>query len=852
MRNMHKRQVEDFIKLLEQAHLEIKKAVNTQDYEAASDLLGQCQEGAIGLGNLIEKEEGEGVAVIPLLEAYCELAYQLYEELQQGQEINENRVYKNLRRSLIQIENSVKFDIKSRLEIVFFPYKASMWDSLESVWMAADADPDCDAYVVPIPYYERNADGTLGTYHYEGNDFPDYVPVVPYDTYSMENRRPDVVYIHNPYDQGNFVTSVDPRYYSAELKKYTDCLVYIPYYATSGGMSEGQALCRAYLYVDYIVVQSKEMLKFFDPSIPEEKFVPLGSPKFDRVIRMCKNPPEAPAQWKEKMEGRKAYFYNTSINGMLGNTEAFLKKMEYVFSCFEGREDACLLWRPHPLLESTFASMRPEYEPWYQNLKRKFIEGELGIYDDTPDMTKTIALSDAYIGDSGTSVTSLFGIVGKPLFIFNNMINTSPKEDDWRGEITIPVFDIWGDDRFYVTKNNQLWFSENNDYHYRFYMDLGTGYSGGNYYLKAIGIRDKIYVLPGNAQNLLVIKNKKIRKIDFRTQIARPGAFFSYWYNEKYIFLFPNQYPMLLRFNIETEELQGVEGIQRFYVRNINGEWQIGGIGVYGNELVFASPEEDEFIFLDIDTLKARGMRSGSECGLGTQTIVADGDDLWLLPMNGMTITCWNPKTGERREYDDLPEDFQSIKWPSGCECSERPFGNVAFSRNGDKERIVISPNWGNMYLTLDRESGKLKEWKPSVPFVNRGRNGYFTAGGMGGFPVLIPQGRKADYQIWYAPERKLYDVDIDTGECTEAEIGFDYEEWKSHEPGFMEESQWLQYCLLENAFNSLEEFLDGRVTGKPFDKGRQVKAFSKINADTEGMCGENVHRFICEKIRAK
>lgn len=251
--------------------------------------------------------------MIPLLEAYCELAYQLYEELQQGQEINENRVYKNLRRSLIQIENSVKFDIKSRLEIVFFPYKASMWDSLESVWMAADADPDCDAYVVPIPYYERNADGTLGTYHYEGNDFPDYVPVVPYDTYSMENRRPDVVYIHNPYDQGNFVTSVDPRYYSAELKKYTDCLVYIPYYATSGGMSEGQALCRAYLYVDYIVVQSKEMLKFFDPSIPEEKFVPLGSPKFDRVIRMCKNPPEAPAQWKEKMEGRKAYFYNTSM-----------------------------------------------------------------------------------------------------------------------------------------------------------------------------------------------------------------------------------------------------------------------------------------------------------------------------------------------------------------------------------------------------------------------------------------------------------------------------------------------------------------------------------------------------------
>ena len=295
MRKMHKRQIEDFIKLLEQAHLEIKKAVNAQEYVVAMDLLGQCQEGAIGIGNLIEKEEGEGFVTVSCVESYCELAYGLYEELLQQQEtekqkplqtINGNRIYKNLRKSLIQIENSVKHDIHGRQEVVFFPYKASMWDSLESVWMATDADPDCDAYVVPIPYYERNADGTLGTYHYEGNELPDYVQVVPYDTYNIETRKPDVVYIHNPYDQGNFVTSVDPRYYSSRLKKYTNCLVYIPYYATAGGMSEGQALCEAYLHVDYIVVQSKKFIHFFDAAVPEEKFLFLGSPKFDRVIRM--------------------------------------------------------------------------------------------------------------------------------------------------------------------------------------------------------------------------------------------------------------------------------------------------------------------------------------------------------------------------------------------------------------------------------------------------------------------------------------------------------------------------------------------------------------------------------------
>lgn len=858
MRKMHKRQSEDFIKLLEQAHLEIKKAVNAQEYDVAMDLLGQCQEGAIGIGNLIEKEEGEGFVTIPYVESYCETAYGLYEELRQQQELNQtenrvingNRIYKNLRKSLIQIENSVKYDIHSRLEVVFLPYKASMWDSLESVWQAADADPDCDAYVVPIPYYERNADGTLGTYHYEGNDLPDYVPVIPYDTYAIETRKPDAVYIHNPYDKGNYVTSIDPRYYSSKLKDYTDCLVYIPYYSTAGGMSEGQALCEAYFHVDYIVVQSKRIMKFFDPAVPEEKFLPLGSPKFDRVIRMCGNPPEPPLSWKEKMEGRKVYFYNTSIGGMLGNTEIFLKKMEYIFSCFEGRENACLLWRPHPLLESTFDSMRPAYRTWYDRLKKRFIDENLGIYDDTPDMTKTIALSDVYIGDSGTSVTSLFGIVGKPLFIFNNWINTLPEKEDWRGEIINPAFDMWGDDRFQITRNNQLWFSENNDYHYKFYMDLGTGYSGGGYYIRAVEIRGKVYVLPGNAQNLLVIKNKRIKKIDFKTQIAQPGAFYSYWYNEKYIFLFPNQYPLLLRFNIETEELQGIEGIRDFYVRkNMNGEWKIGGVGIYGNELVFASPEDNEFIFLDIDTLHARGLCSNSLCNLGTQGIVNDKDDLWLLPLNGMTVTRWNPKTGDIREYDDVPENFNSIHWPDGHECEERPFGNMAFFREKDGETIVISPLWGNMYLTLDRETGKMKEWKTPIPFANRGKNGYFVVGGMGGLVITYPQMGKADCRIWYAPERKLYDVNIVTKEYKEVKIEFDYEELKDHEPGYMEDSEWLQYCVHESAFNSLEDLLEDHITGEPFDKERQIKAFSKINANTSGTCGEQIHRLVCRMV---
>lgn len=74
-------------------------------------------------------------------------------------EISAQKAYKSLESSLIKAENALSH-MEERREVVFLPYKASMWDSLESVWKAADEDPNCDAYVVPIPYYDRNSDGS--------------------------------------------------------------------------------------------------------------------------------------------------------------------------------------------------------------------------------------------------------------------------------------------------------------------------------------------------------------------------------------------------------------------------------------------------------------------------------------------------------------------------------------------------------------------------------------------------------------------------------------------------------------------------------------------------------------------
>ena len=50
------------------------------------------------------------------------------------------------------------------------------------------------------------------------------------------------------------------------------------------------------------------------------------------------------------------------------------------------------------------------------------MNNNIGIYDETNDISDTIAISDAYVGSDGSSVINMFGVAGRPCFIFNNFL----------------------------------------------------------------------------------------------------------------------------------------------------------------------------------------------------------------------------------------------------------------------------------------------------------------------------------------------------------------------------------------------------------------------------------------------
>ena len=312
-------------------------------------------------------------------------------------------------------------------KVVFMPYKASMWDSLESIWMAANKDERCETLVVPITYYELDSNQDKKNKINERDLFPEYVNTINDEEYYLENDRPDIIYIHNPYDDTNFVTRVESRYYSWNLKKYCEKLVYIPYYKWVDGVSSTSFKSAMY-YADYTVQSSDDAVRRCIEASPEyakelgletieirnimeNKLINLGSPEVDKVVSL--NNVKLPYEWNGKVaRSRVNVLYNTTLDEIFESRT--LDKVKETLAFFkENSEKAFVIWRPHPLMKQTLTSMLPDLVNEYNEIMNEFVNGDYGVLDTNPSMHYAMFWSDMYYGYKTSSMTELYKYTGK-------------------------------------------------------------------------------------------------------------------------------------------------------------------------------------------------------------------------------------------------------------------------------------------------------------------------------------------------------------------------------------------------------------------------------------------------------
>ncbi len=58
-----------------------------------------------------------------------------------------------------------------------------------------------------------------------------------------------------------------------------------------------------------------------------------------------------------------------------------------------------------------------------------------------------------------------------------------------------------------------------------------------------------------------------------------------------------------------------------------------------------------------------------------------------------------------------------------------------------------------------------------------------------------------------------------------------------------------MRYCCVEDAFNSLPDFIDGKIKGNPHDKAHQIRAFEEIAANPDGTAGEKIYQFTINRL---
>lgn len=698
MKKAQKEQAENIIRLLGHVHDGIKKAVERRQYNNARELLSQCQESAIELGETIEEIEGEGFVTVSYLENYCEVVYQAYALLSQIADANASRVYKSLHKALIPVENSVKNDIRIRREAVFLPYKASMWDSLESVWRAADADPDCDAYVIPIPYYDKNPDGSFREMHYEGEEYPEYVPVTWYEDYDFEERRPDMIFIHNPYDECNYVTSVHPFFYAKNLKQFTEKLVYIPYFILKEIDPKNREAVKAIahfctvpgtIYADKVIVQSeamreaylKVMTEFtiertdkrgsFDEKACirywEEKLQGMGSPKIDKIL----NSQEAvriPEEWGkmiQKADGsrKKVIFYNTSVTAFLTHGEKMLEKMQDVFHIFKAHQDeVALLWRPHPLMKATVGSMRPELWEKYEACVKQYCEDGWGIFDNTADVDRAVILCDGYYGDP-SSVVQLCRSNGVPVMIQN--IATRSDTD-----VFIP------NDGMYL-ENDKTWFVGNED-GVIYQMNLPDRQvlpvavipedMGSTYRISAGVIKknQKLYCFPDKGRFIWIYDMEK--KSFTKTEVKNPEfsriRMFDKWLVNETIWCVSYGMNQIIEMDLATEKIVG------YYDIFTDKEDAVGYMSALVGQDIYCVSRTSRKICA-FDTVSQRITYYELPVNdRGFNTIIFDGKDFWLSGY-AKQVYSWNKESGNIDIWDSFPQDYQvngsSIEDGSDC-----------------------------------------------------------------------------------------------------------------------------------------------------------------------------------------
>lgn len=895
MRKYEQNQILEYIRTLHEATGEIRALILRGETDLAGQLLSDCQSMAVQVGNYIEQIEGEGTKTVGCLEKYCELLFQTSLQLQNSK--NHADICEPLNGLLFKIEESVKTELKpNKIELVFVSYKASMSDSIESVYLAAKKDPACNAVFLPVPYFDINPDHTVGEMHYEGAEFyADNIEVTDWQKYNLEAVHPDAIFTFYPYDWANYVTRIHPYYFCSNMKKYTDLLVYLPYFVETNNRQTKFTVQVGVESADKIIVQSEKVRDYYIRSFIEDcgidettaaaKVLAMGSPKIDKVVNAKREDFRIPQAWQTIIGNKKVVLYNTSLNSILASSGEYLKKLRYMLNVFSKNKDIVLWWRPHPLSQSTFASLRTELLDEYLQIVEEYKNNKAGIFDTSADLHRAIAFADIMVSDP-SSVATLFQVTGKPLLITNwqcsEALSKQTIEEYLHSDIPSPGIQILKIEDF-AHKYPQwyaIWLTTKNsaansqyvalqDYEYgisvfynhfynldmeeataKYIASLPTGNNSLWQFQPPVRLGEKLIFAPVIARCFAIYNLEtqewtfeKIPKSAYPSQKYGFAFGFVLLYDSDILFL-PCENTTIAKYNIATDKITYHNEWYESLPGNIKHAKlePISAVLPYGNSAMLVFQQSNTVLELNPKTVSITNtyVVGSNNSGFQSAQLILGTSTAYFIKFRGSkqknskeTIVKWNILTGDVTEYSNLP-----ISRRKGA--TMNALARFIYWQN----ELFAIPLQGDSVLRIDLDTDEIKRrsLSPKFDFFERKADFYNGWAKDVAMPIIFFYGNSMAYKVYLPYNYSLADLNLSKGELT------NIHKWDIKG---IDEQIKNQYTppdkpLEENTFFTLEMFLD-EACNKSFvsENAKRYTGTIENLGNVNGTSGQNIYNYI-------
>ena len=436
---------------------EIINAIRDRNSEVSEEAISVSQQLAIDFGTMLEQVGYEKSEIVKCLEQYCEELYRLYqiyvtaegkiqhEVVTEQYSDTDSTMHINLNKlsDIMQIiEQEWSQNVRAKKTILFLISHSTEWENIRLLWDEKLESPDSALYLVILPYYDKDYDGSpMKWYMDDMSELVEFVDVDESRVLDMkqltaeylELLHPERIYIQNPYDEWNPNISISSLFYAANIRKYTDELIYMsPYGEGELYGKDSREYCNMQYYVtmpgvmyaDRILLNSENKKKWYVEKLTE--FAGEDTREvWKKKIQVRTTEVNSRTQCEHETKGsagKKRLLYGISLGTYMENPEVARRKIKDNLQIFEEHKnniEVTVYLFPEKVSEA-WMPVENEIMDLFRNMQResgrmssewKLVEEHLRQCDQY----------DAYYGDPMPTVMKFYERK-KPVMIQNMLI----------------------------------------------------------------------------------------------------------------------------------------------------------------------------------------------------------------------------------------------------------------------------------------------------------------------------------------------------------------------------------------------------------------------------------------------